>query len=196
MAAGTGSGASPGRWGDAREGPSKPAGLRRLLVVLEGESLTQPPGGQPAEVSQGSPAVFLTSVTCSPGSPGTGGCASFWKKWPRPAEPSPHVERGPERQLQGARRCNNSDEPGSSQLIRRRSSAQICMLAGPRGTGWPRRWLGRLQLEKRLEGGRRPIEGTSLGLFCPNTVKMRDRSIGPPGALRPSTHLTPRPPQR
>ena len=32
---------------------------------------------------------------------------------------------------------------------------------------------------KRLEGGRRLIEGASLGLFWPNTV---DRSAGPPGA--------------
>uniref|UniRef100_A0A452SSS9 Uncharacterized protein n=1 Tax=Ursus americanus TaxID=9643 RepID=A0A452SSS9_URSAM len=32
---------------------------------------------------------------------------------------------------------------------------------------------------ERLKGGWRQVEGASLGLFCPNTVKARDRSTGP-----------------
>ena len=50
------------------------------------------------------------------------------------------------------------------------------------GRRWPGRWLRRLRPEKRLEGGHWLVEGATLGVFCPNTVEVRNRSVGPPNA--------------
>lgn len=65
---------------------------------------------------------------------------------------------------------------GNKELILK-TKPKTTVLAGLRGKGQLRRWIWRSWLEKRLESGRRPEEGVSLGLIHPNTVEGRGRSM-------------------
>lgn len=58
------------------------------------------------------------------------------------------------------------------------------MLVGPRGRGWPRKWLWRLRLQKRLEGGweagRRGVPASVPARHCQSKRQMGRAYCGKP----------------